>query len=122
MPDSQAQVATEEAPPREAPDERREAARSKPKRQPPYAVVLHNDDHNGFEHVVCVLRKVFNYDKTKAYQLMLQAHLRGQSIVWSGTLEVAELKADQIRSCGADPDRREAGALPLTVTLEPLPQ
>lgn len=97
------------------------AARAKPKRQPPYAVILHNDDLNTVEHVVAVLRKVFNYDRTKAVKLMLEAHTTGRSIVWSGMLEVAELKADQIRSCGPDPEAKARGALSLRVTVEPLP-
>jgi len=91
------------------------------KRQPPYAVVLHNDDLNGFDFVVEVLRKVFGYDLPKAHTLTLEAHERGRSIVWSGALEVAELKADQIRSCGPDPRMRAAGAQPLGVSVEPLP-
>jgi ATP-dependent Clp protease adaptor protein ClpS len=95
--------------------------RAKAKRQPPYAVVLHNDDVNGADYVVVALRKVFNYSLTKAIGLMLQAHVTGRSIVWTGTLELAELKADQLRSCGPDPNMRERGALPLQVSIEPLP-
>ncbi|MCU0978147.1 MAG: ATP-dependent Clp protease adaptor ClpS [Pirellulaceae bacterium] len=91
------------------------------KRQPPYAVVLHNDDVNGFDFVVEVLRKVFHYDRLKAELLTLQAHETGRSAIWSGSLEVAELKADQVRSCGPDPRMSALGALPLRVTIEPLP-
>lgn len=92
-----------------------------PKRQPPYAVILHNDDLNTFEFVVGVLQKVFHYDTPKAFHLTHQAHISGRSIVWSGALEVAELKADQIRSCGADPLRAADGATKLRVTVEPMP-
>ena len=74
--------------------------------------MLHNDDINGMDHVVGALRKVFNYNLMKAIGLMLQAHQTGRSIVWTGTLELAELKADQLRSCGADPNMRERGAVP----------
>jgi len=91
------------------------------RRQPPYAVVLHNDDLNGFDFVVGVLRKVFHYDQLKSTRLTLEAHETGRSVVWSGSLEVAELKADQVRSCGADPRMSARGALPLRVTIEPLP-
>jgi len=95
--------------------------KTKPKRQPPYAVILHNDNFNGFDFVVGVLRKVFNYDRVKAHQLTMAAHTSGRSIVWSGVREVAELKADQIRSCGPDPVAKAKGALALQVTLESLP-
>src|SRR3954454_19563313 len=81
------------------------------KRRPPYAVVLHNDDVNGFDFVVGVLRKVFHYGRLKAFRLTLKAHVSGRCIVWSGSLEVAELKAEQIRSCGPDPNTIARGAL-----------
>src|SRR5688572_20474238 len=89
------------------------------RRQPPFAVLLHNDDVNTMEFVVAVLRKVFGYTIEKCVELMLEAHTKGRVVVWTGPLELAELKADQIISCGADPDRREAGAQPLRVTVEP---
>src|SRR5262245_3429163 len=91
------------------------------KRLPPYAVVLHNDDINGFDYVIGVLRKVFNYGRLKAFWLTLKAHVTGRSVVWSGSLELAELKADQIRSCGPDPAASSRGAATLVVTVEPLP-
>jgi ATP-dependent Clp protease adaptor protein ClpS len=90
------------------------------RRQPPYAVVLHNDDVNTMEFVVAVLRKVFGYTIEKCVELMFEAHMKGRCVVWTGPLELAELKADQILSCGADPDRREVGAQPLRVTVEPM--
>jgi ATP-dependent Clp protease adaptor protein ClpS len=92
--------------------------RTQPKRQPPYSVVLHNDDVNSFEYVVGVVRKVFHYAEPKAFRLTLAAHEQGRSILWSGALEVAELKADQIKSCGPDPEMKSRGALPLQVTIE----
>jgi ATP-dependent Clp protease adaptor protein ClpS len=88
------------------------------KRQPPYAVVLHNDDVNTMTFVVAVLQKVFGYTVEKCVSLMLDAHNGGKTIVWSGALELAELKADQIISCGPDPDRADDGAEPLRVTVE----
>lgn len=111
-------VVVEEVAPAETPQRAKRGA--KPKRQPPYAVVLHNDPVNSFGHVVGVLGKVFGYGKVKALTLTLAAHETGRSIVWTGPLEVAELKADQIRSCGPDPGQVAAGAQSLSVTLEPL--
>ncbi|MBA2225571.1 MAG: ATP-dependent Clp protease adaptor ClpS [Thermogemmata sp.] len=89
-------------------------------RHPPYAVVLHNDDLNTMEFVVGVLRKVFGYSWPRCVALMLEAHHKGRSTVWIGPLEVAELKADQIRACGPDPEQVHRGAQPLQVTVEPL--
>lgn len=89
------------------------------KRQPPYAVILHNDDINTMDWVILVLRKVFGYEVEKCFELMLEAHEKGRSAVWVGSLEVAELKADQVRSCGPDPVMKARGAQPLGVSVEP---
>lgn len=129
MPETETPIAPAEAPPaKAAPPPREERAKpspktdTRPKPQPPHAVILHNDDINGAEYVVGVLRKVFHYGLIKSVQLTFQAHFTGKAAVWSGSLEVAELKADQIRSSGPDPAKRSKGALPLKVSVEPLPQ
>jgi ATP-dependent Clp protease adaptor protein ClpS len=62
-----------------------------------------------------------HYERLKAELLTLQVHETGRSAIWSGSLEVAELKADQVRSCGLDPRLSALGALPLRVTIDPLP-
>jgi ATP-dependent Clp protease adaptor protein ClpS len=89
-------------------------------RQPPYAVILHNDDKNSMGFVCGVLMEVFRYTLEKCVELMLEAHTTGRSVVWSGSLEVAELKADLIVGFGPDPDAVAAGAEPLRVTVEPM--
>jgi ATP-dependent Clp protease adaptor protein ClpS len=91
---------------------------TKTRRQPPYAVILHNDDHNTQIFVMLVLRKVFGYEAEQCYKLMIEAHEKGRAVVWIGAMEVAELKADQMHSCGADPlaSRRH----PLGVSVEPV--
>jgi len=92
------------------------------KHQPPYAVILHDDPVNGFEYVVRTLIKVFKYSLDKAYVLTLTAHEEGRSCVWTSHRELAELKAEQIQSCGPDPMMKAYGAGKLRVTIEPLPQ
>jgi ATP-dependent Clp protease adapter protein ClpS len=94
----------------------------KTKLLPPHAVILHNDPINGFDFVIGVLRQVFGYDGGKAFWLTLRAHLTGRSVVWSGCLEVAELRAEQIAGCGPDPAKISFGAQPLRVSIEELPQ
>jgi ATP-dependent Clp protease adaptor protein ClpS len=97
---------------------RKNSEQSATKQLPPYAVILHNDDFNTFDFVVGVIIKVFHYPIEKAVAHMLEAHQTGRSIVWSGSKEVAELKAEQIHSCGADPQARDRGAQPLQVSIE----
>jgi ATP-dependent Clp protease adaptor protein ClpS len=101
--------------------ERRKPSSTRPKKQPPYAVVLFNDDDHSFEFVVETLMKVFGYPLERSYQLTLQVHEQGRGIVWSGTRELAELKRDQIRSSGPDFQTAKKIEYPLGVTIEPLP-
>lgn len=56
----------------------RPVPKTKTRRQPPYAVILHNDDINTFEFVIGVLQKVFGYDLLKAVVLTTQAHFAGR--------------------------------------------
>ncbi|MFO0935479.1 MAG: ATP-dependent Clp protease adaptor ClpS [Gemmataceae bacterium] len=89
------------------------------RRQPPYAVLIHNDDHNGMDFVVSVLQKVFSFPIERCVQLMMEAHEKGLAVVWVGALEVAELKADQIVSYGPDPHSKSKKVEPIRVTIEP---
>jgi len=114
--DTQVAVASPpEAQPRQRPGDR------KPKKQPPYAVVVLNDDLHTFQYVVETFMKVFGYPTEKSYLLALKIHNEGRGIVWSGALEVAELKRDQIRSAGPDFHAVEKVDFPLGVLIEPLP-
>ena len=101
------------------PREQKDDAERKP--QPPYAVIVHDDPLNGMDFVVLLFCKVFGYDVAKSSRLMMEVHTTGRSVVWTGALEVAELKADQIKSAGPDPRARDKGATPLGVTVEPMP-
>jgi ATP-dependent Clp protease adaptor protein ClpS len=106
-----------------AKSERREKEKdkSRPKTQPPYAVIVENDDFHTFNYVTEVLQKVFGYDLQKAFLLTVEVDASGQAIVWSGTLEVAELKRDQIRGCGPDLYAMKPVTFPLGVRVEKLP-
>jgi len=97
--------------------------RDKPhtRRVPPYHVILFNDDFHSMEFVVGVLRKALGYTEERAALLTLEAHHTGRAVVWTGPQEVAELKAEQMRTFHetCEPDHRPLG--PLTCTIEPAP-
>ncbi len=85
---------------------------------PPYHVILENDDHHSFEFVVSVLCKALGYTEQKAFLLTHEAHTKGRAVVWTGSREVAELKAEQIQSFHeCRDDGRKLG--PLGVSIEP---
>lgn len=98
----------------------REKTETRTKRQPPYAVVVLNDDDHTFNYVMIVFQKVFGYDTQKCFKLAEQIHLKGRAVVWTGALEVAELKKDQIQGMGPDPFASKVVNYPLGVDLEPL--
>ena len=102
--------------------ESQQAAKNKPKRLPPYAVVVLNDDEHTFAYVIATFMKVFGYDQTKSIRLALEIDANGRGIVWTGPKEVAELKRDQIHSAGPDLYAAEKVSFPLGVVLEPLPE
>lgn len=93
----------------------------KHKKQPPYAVIVENDDYHTFDYVIETLTKVCGYNTEKAFQLAYEIHTQGKSAVWSGTRELAELKRDQIRGMGPDTFASKPVTFPLGVYIEPLP-
>jgi ATP-dependent Clp protease adaptor protein ClpS len=109
------------SPPKPKERPRKQPADATPKKQPPYAVVVLNDDVHTFEYVIETFTKVFGYPHEKSLALALQIHTAGRGIVWSGSLKVAELKRDQLRSAGPDFYAAEKVDGPLHVTIEPLP-
>ena len=88
------------------------------RRLPPYNVILENDDHHSFEFVVEALRKALCCTEQRAIEFATEAHEKGRAIVWTGSKEVAELKAEQIQSFH---EIRAGGQKlgPLGVTIEP---
>ncbi len=84
-----------ECPPTPKQRRKEQPADAKPKTQPPYAVVVFNDEEHTFEYVIETLMKVFGYPLEKSYSLTLKIHTEGKVIAWSGVREVAELKRDQ---------------------------
>ena len=95
--------------------------KTRPKKQPPYVVVVHNDECHTFPYVIELLQKVCGHARTKAIELTYEVHFTGQAAVWSGSLEVAELKRDQIRGFGPDFYAQQTVRFPLGATVEPLP-
>lgn len=96
-------------------------AKTRPKTQPPYAVIVHNDEEHTYEYVIEVLQRVCGHPIEKAFELTSQIDRSGQANVWSGSLEVAELKRDQIHGFGPDFYATKTVRFPLSVTVEPLP-
>jgi ATP-dependent Clp protease adaptor protein ClpS len=99
----------------------KEKEEQKTKRQPPYNVILLNDDDHSFDYVILMLQKLFGHPPEKGFQMAYEVHTTGRVIVLTTTLELAELKRDQIHAYGPDPlIERCKGSM--SATIEPAPQ
>ncbi len=80
----------------------RERTEEETKRQPPYHVVLWNDEDHTYEYVILMLLSLFGYPAEKGFILAKEVDTQGRVIVLTTTLEHAELKRDQIHAYGKD--------------------
>ncbi|HWB00348.1 MAG TPA: ATP-dependent Clp protease adaptor ClpS [Pirellulales bacterium] len=76
--------------------------KNKPKRQPPYNVVLWNDDDHSYGYVMTMLQSLFGHPLEKGFELAKTVDTQGRAIVLTTTKEHAELKRDQIHAYGKD--------------------
>src|SRR5947209_4773825 len=90
------------------------------RRQPPYHVILLNDDDHTYEYVVRMLKELFGHPVEKGFKLADEVHRAGRAVVLTTSLEHAELKQDQIHAYGPDPllDRCKGS---MTAVVEPAP-
>jgi ATP-dependent Clp protease adaptor protein ClpS len=98
---------------------KQEKRRSKPKRQPPYNVVLLDDNDHSYAYVVHMLQKLFGHPAEKGYELAKEVDTRGRAIVLTTTREHAELKRDQIHAFGKD-DLIDGCKGSMSATIEPI--
>jgi ATP-dependent Clp protease adaptor protein ClpS len=88
------------------------------KYQPPYHVILLNDDDHSYQYVVVMLKELFAHPIEKGFKMAQSVDETGRAIVLTTTLEHAELKQDQIHAYGPDPTiPRCKGSM--TAVLEP---
>ena len=87
------------------------------KNEPRFHVILWNDDVHTYEYVIIMLHTVFGYPIEKGFQLAREVDTRGRAIVFTSSLEQAELKKDLILGFGPDP-LLEASKGSIIATLE----
>ncbi len=105
-------ITTLPAAPKMLPDERT-------KRQPPYNVILLNDDDHTYGYVITMLQVLFGYPPEKGYQMACEVDRSGRVIVLTTTMEHAELKRDQIHAFGPDPDSSKDCKGSMSAEIEP---
>jgi len=91
----------------------------KPRKLPPYNVILLNDDDHTYAYVIEMLVALFGYSTTRATTAAEEVDTRGRVVLLTTTKEHAELKRDQIHAFG--PDRRIEGcAGSMSARIEPV--
>ena len=71
-------------------------ARPRVRKPPLYRVVLLNDDYTPMDFVVDVLESVFNMQRMRATQVMLEIHMKGKGVCGVYNFEIAETKVAQV--------------------------
>lgn len=88
------------------------------RQEPPYNVIILNDEDHTFEYVIELLCKIFRHSLDTAQKLTWDVHSKGRAIVMTTHKEHAELKRDQVLSYGRDP-RLERSKGPIGCVIEP---
>jgi len=73
------------------------------KRQPPYNVVLLDDDEHTYDYVIEMLVKIFCHSREAAFRHAVEVDTDGRTVVLTCEREQAEFGRDQIHAYGADP-------------------
>jgi ATP-dependent Clp protease adaptor protein ClpS len=98
----------------------KETSKPQTKRQPQYTVIVQNDDLHTFNYVIDALCRICGHSQETARRLAIEIDANGLAAVWTGTMELAELKRDQIKGFGPDVYALVPVTFPLGCYIEPL--
>ncbi len=73
------------------------------RKQPPYNVILINDDDHTYDYVIRMLKELFGHPEETGFLMAKEVDSKGRVIVCTTSMERAELKRDQIHAYGPDP-------------------
>lgn len=76
---------------------------TKPEQEPPYHVILLDDDVHTYEYVIEMLMTLFGHSIETAFKMADKVNADGRVIVATVHKELAELRQEQIQEYGADP-------------------
>jgi ATP-dependent Clp protease adaptor protein ClpS len=85
-----------------APAKKTAAPVRRPKKLPPYHVILLDDDDHTYEYVIDMLRKLFGLAPERAFEVAREVDTAGRVILDTTTKERAEFKRDQVGAFGRD--------------------
>ena len=92
----------------------------KQKRQPRYNVILWDDDDHSYDYVIRMMRMLFGHAVNRGFVIAREVDSKGKAICLTTTMELAELKRDQIHAFGRDSQiTRCKGSM--KASIEPVP-
>jgi len=92
--------------------------KQQPELEPPYHVILHDDDTHTYAYVIEMMVNIFGYDEARGYKIACEVDESGRVIVVTCHKELAELRVEQIHEYGADPRMKESQGS-MKATMEP---
>jgi len=96
------ETSTAVAQPLEKTVQRQRKRKRKTRRQPPYHVILWDDDDHSYDYVMLMMQELFAHSTERAFQIAKEVDTSGRVICLTTTKEHAELKRDQIHAYGKD--------------------
>jgi ATP-dependent Clp protease adaptor protein ClpS len=102
------------------PEIQEEKAAAKPRRQPRYHVVLWDDPVHTYDYVIAMMRELFHMSEVQGRKLAEEVDTHGRAICLTTTMEHAELKRDQIKAYGRDPNSMRCKGS-MSASIEPAP-
>jgi ATP-dependent Clp protease adaptor protein ClpS len=91
---------------------------TEPDLEPPYHVILLDDDQHTYAYVIEMLQAIFGHSFEMAFKLADKVNSDGRVIVATVHKELAELRLEQIQEYGADPRLPESKGS-MSATIEP---
>ncbi len=77
-----------------------------------YCVILHNDDYTPMDFVIHVLMELFDKSYEKAYDIMMEVHLKNRGVAGCYPKEIAAEKVNRVH------DIAKNNEFPLTCRIE----
>jgi ATP-dependent Clp protease adaptor protein ClpS len=90
----------------------------KAKKQPRYHVILWDDPEHTFDYVIDMMQELFRMQPTAGKQIADEVDRTGRAICLTTTREHAELKRDQIKAYGRDPNSSKSTGS-MAASIEP---
>ena len=86
--------------------------------EPPYHLILLDDNEHTYQYVIAMLGSVFGYAPEKGFAIACVVDKDGRAILMTGKLDDVKLKQDQIHGYGADPAMPESKGS-MSAVIEP---